>query len=64
MDWVPKEGYPSVSGGFLDAETVWSILLVRGIGLTDEQPDLLALLKWSINAENVARFREAKSEFS
>ena len=63
MDWVPKEGYPSVSGGFLDAETVWSILLVRGIGLHDSQPDLLALLNWSINAENVARFRVAPENF-
>lgn len=63
IDWVPLEGYPAVSGGFLDAETVWSILLKQGIGLTDNQPDLLAILKWSTNAENIARLREAPEEF-
>ena len=63
MDWIPTDGYPPVSGGFLDAETVWSILLSRGIGLTSDRPDLINILKWSIDAENVARYREAPPIF-
>lgn len=63
MDWVPPEGYPAVSGGFLDAETVWSILLSQGIGLTDGQPDLLAILKWSTDADNVAKLKAAPDMF-
>ncbi|MBV9385205.1 MAG: BREX-2 system phosphatase PglZ [Chroococcidiopsidaceae cyanobacterium CP_BM_ER_R8_30] len=57
MDWVPIDGYPPVSGGFLDAETVWTILLGHGIGLTVDRPDLLSILKWSIDAENIDRYR-------
>ncbi|MCY7320235.1 MAG: hypothetical protein LH660_00120, partial [Phormidesmis sp. CAN_BIN36] len=49
MDWAPPEGYPPVSSGFLDAETAWSILLERSIGLVGDRPDLLTLLKWSLN---------------
>jgi hypothetical protein len=60
---MPIEGYPPVSGGFLDAETVWSMLLSRGIGLTADRPDLLAILKWSSDVENVRRYREAPTDF-
>jgi len=63
IDWIPTDGYPPVSGGFLDAETIWSILLSCGIGLTGDRPDLLTILKWSIDTENVARYREAPPIF-
>jgi hypothetical protein len=48
--------YPAAPGGFLDAETVWPILLERRIGLTGERPDLLSVLKWSVDRTNVSRF--------
>ena len=63
MSWIPAEGYPPVSGGFLDAETVWPILLSRGMNLTTEHPDLQAVLRWSIDAENVACYRAASAAF-
>lgn len=63
MDWVPPAGYPSVSGGFLDAETVWFILINQGIGLTDYPPDLLAILNWSTDADNVAKLKAAPDVF-
>ena len=63
MDWIPTGGYPPVSGGFLDAETVWPILLHRGIGLVSERPDLLAILKWSISSDRVRLFREIPEHF-
>jgi hypothetical protein len=50
-------------GGFLDAEIVWPILLGRIIGLSAERPDLQALLRWSADAQNAARFRAATPEF-
>ena len=50
MEFIPDGGYPAVSGGFLDAETVWPILLGRVIGLVNDRPDLAAILKWSIEA--------------
>lgn len=63
MDWIPTGGYPPVSGGFLDAETVWPILLSRGIGLDAQPPDLLAILKWSTDPDHVARFRSTPDHF-
>ena len=63
MSWSPAEGYPPVSGGFLDAETVWAILLRYGMNLTVEHPDLQAVLRWSIDAEQVARYRAASAAF-
>lgn len=63
MDLIPTEGFPPVASGFLDAETVWKILLSRVIGLQSDSPDLLSLLKWSTNQDDVARFRTASSMF-
>jgi hypothetical protein len=63
MELIPTEGYPPVASGFLDAETVWAILLRRVIGLESGCPDLLALLKWSTNPNNVARYRSTSTMF-
>lgn len=63
MELIPTEGFPPVASGFLDAETVWSILLDRVIGLEAGCPDLLALLKWSTDPRNVTRFRGTPSAF-
>jgi len=53
---------PPAPGGYLDAETVWPLLLERLIGLTGDRPDLVALLRWSATAENVQRFRRLPEE--
>jgi hypothetical protein len=63
MELNPAEGFPPVASGFLDAETIWTILLNRIIGLDADCPDLLSLLKWSTNPSHVARFRNAPAEF-
>lgn len=63
MGLVPAEGFPPAAGGFLDAETVWPILLGGTIGLTAKMPDLLAILNWSTVGENVERFRSAPDTF-
>ncbi len=63
MEWIPANEISPVVSGFLDAETVWPILLERVVGLAPETPDLLSLLKWSTNQDHVARFREATAAF-
>jgi hypothetical protein len=63
MELIPTEGFAPVASGFLDAESVWAILLRRVFGLDGDRPDLLALLKWSTDPDNVARFRGTRSEF-
>ncbi len=63
MELIPTEGFPPVASGFLDAETVWTILLNRLIGLDATCPDLLAILKWSTEPSLVARFRKTPVVF-
>ncbi len=59
MDLIPPSGYPPVATGFLDAETVWGIVLDHYLGLSGYSLDLLAVLKWSIDPKNVERFCSA-----
>lgn len=63
MELVGAEQFPPAPGGFLDAERAWSILLERALGLAGDRPDLLAVLKWSIDEGNVRRFHAALPEF-
>ena len=63
LELIPSEGYPAARGGFLDAETVWPLLLRQAIGLSAESPDLTALLKWSLDAEGTAQFRRCPEAF-
>lgn len=60
---VPGEEYPAARGGFLDADTVWPVLLQRVIGLSTETPDLTSLLRWSLDAEATASFRRSPQAF-
>lgn len=57
------DSVPPAPGGFLDAETVWAVLLERRLGLSGDRPDLLALLKWSTEETHVERFRAAPVPF-
>jgi hypothetical protein len=57
------DGFPPVSSGFLDADTVWKILLGRMLDLDVEIPDVLTLLKWSTGSTHVMKFRNTSSVF-
>src|SRR5262245_44234250 len=63
LETIPADGFPPAPGGFLDAETVWSILLHQRIGFMSDRPDLLALLQWSVNPESIAQFQAAPAPF-
>lgn len=58
MDYGAMRDCPPAASGFLDAETVWQILLRQLIGFEGETPDLLGILKWSSSIENVRRLRK------
>lgn len=63
LDPIPDEGYPPAPGGFLDADSVWARLLSRQLGLTVAQPDLVSVLKWSMDSSQVERFRKLPDAF-
>lgn len=58
-DWMPQvlvdlaaQGpYVPVASGFLDAETAWREVLVRGLGLDSARPDACALLAWTLRPD-------------
>lgn len=62
LELTPAEGYPPARGGFVDAESVWPLLLRYAIGLVEEAPDLTSLLKWAQNADHIERFRRTSNE--
>ena len=64
LEAIPADGFPPAPGGFLDAETVWPILLARHLGFVTPRPDLLAVLQWSMQAESVERFQATPAPFS
>ena len=63
MEYVPNKGYAPAIGGFLDAETVWEILLRECLGLVSDRLDLLSLLEWSTSIDNVQCYQQAPSTF-
>lgn len=63
LDSIPSGGFPPARGGFLDAETVWPILLNTSIQLPSDAPDLITLLRWSLDADATSRFRACESDF-
>jgi len=63
LDAIPTRGFAPARGGFLDAETAWPILLRSKIGLESDTPDLVSLLRWSLNQENLNRYQHCDSDF-
>lgn len=63
LESIHSGEYPAARGGFLDAETVWPLVLSSSIGLTADTSDLPALLRWSLDVEGTSRFRVSPSQF-
>jgi hypothetical protein len=63
MECIAHDGCPAAGGGFLDAESVWPLLLKHALGLQAERPDLTTILRWSTDPEAAARYRAASKEF-
>jgi hypothetical protein len=60
---MPEGGYPPVASGLLDADTVWTHLLQRHLGLPGGRPDAVALMSWSFLVENRRRYEALPPEF-
>jgi hypothetical protein len=60
---MPEGGYPPVASGLLDADTVWTHLLQRHLGLPGGRPDAVTLVTWSLVGENLRRYEALPPEF-
>ena len=61
LDLAPSDGYPAVRSGFLDRDTALGELAARSVGLRQIDLDLAGLLQWSLDADNVERWRNLDS---
>lgn len=62
LEYSPRDGYPPVSAGVLDAGTVWSALCRQVFDMGDREPDLVTLLLWATTEKGPTRYIEATSE--
>ena len=62
LEYSPRDGYPPVSAGILDAGTVWSALCRHVFEMGDREPDLVTLLLWATTDNGPKRYIEATSE--
>ena len=59
---VPPGGYPAVSSGVLDEETVWGVLLRNHLGFKVVRPDAQDLLEWARDEKRIALYKAASPE--
>ena len=62
LDYAPRDGYPPVSAGVLDAGTVWRAVCRHVFDMGDREPDLVTLLLWATTATGPKRYIEATDE--
>lgn len=60
---MPPGGYPPVTNGLLDADTVWGIILKNHLGFDSAHPDARDLLAWMMNSEKTQRFLRSPVDF-
>jgi hypothetical protein len=54
---------PAAPGAYLDLESTWAFLLAQALGLDAVQLDLVSLLAWSKESENVLRLKRLTPDF-
>jgi hypothetical protein len=59
LEYSPRDGYPPVSAGVLDAGTVWSAVCRHVFEMGDREPDLVTLLLWATTDNGPQRYIEA-----
>jgi hypothetical protein len=62
LEYSPRDGYPPVSAGLLDAGTVWRAVCRHVFDMGDREPDLVTLLLWATTENGPKRYLEAAEE--
>lgn len=60
---TPEHGFPPAANGHLTAETFWGILLSRLLGIPSGTPDLIGLLRWTLDVTSGEKLRSASPDF-
>lgn len=59
LEFSPRDGYPPVSAGVLDAGTVWQAICRHVFDMGDREPDLVTLLLWATTESGPRRYLDA-----
>lgn len=62
LEYSPRDGYPPVSAGVLDAGTVWQAICRHVFEMGDREPDLVTLLLWATTESGPRRYLEATDD--
>lgn len=62
LEFSPKDGYPPVSAGVLDAGTVWRAVCRHVFEMGDREPDQVTLLLWATTANGPQRYIDSTEE--
>ena len=62
LEYAPRDGYPPVSAGVLDAETVWKAVCRHVFEMGDSEPDLVSLLLWATTDNGPKRYLNSSPE--
>lgn len=62
LEYSPRDGYPPVSAGVLDAGTVWKAVCRQVFEMGDREPDLVTLLLWATTDDGPQRYIDATDE--
>ena len=62
VEYSPRDGYPPVSAGVLDAATVWRAVCRHVFDMGDREPDLITLLLWATTEKGPKRYMEAAED--
>ncbi len=62
LEHSPRDGYPPVSAGVLDADTVWRAVSRNVFEMGDREPDRVGLLLWATSGVGPQRFMDAPDE--
>lgn len=60
---LPADDRRAARGGFLDADSAWTMLLNHECGLRPDPADLPTVLRWSLEPGGAERFRRAPEPF-
>jgi hypothetical protein len=63
LEHLGTRSFPPVAGGLVDAETIWSILLEERLGLSGPRPDLVEILRATVESDLANRWRQSSEEF-
>ena len=62
MEYAPRDGYPPVSAGLLDAGTVWRAICRHVFDMGEREPDLVSLLLWAASEKGAKRYQKAGND--